>query len=495
MTPYQQLEQRFERIGALREAVSVLSWDHSTMMPTGGAGARQAQLATLELIGHNLLTDAVIADALDAAEGQNDIDSWERANLVEMRRAWRSATVLPERLVSARVEANLACEMQWRQARPANDFAAVLPALRRVLELTREAAAAKAEALGITPYDALLDDWEPDGSAAAIDALFEPLTRFLPDTIGAIIERQAAEPAPLMPEGPFPIELQRQVALRLMGAIGFDFDHGRLDISIHPFCGGTPDDVRITTRYREDDFGRALMGVLHETGHAMYERGLPEPWRRQPVGRARSMSLHESQSLLIEMQACRSREFLEFSAAILRETFGGSGDAWDAENLHRLNTRVRRSLIRVDADEATYPAHVILRYRLERQLIAGELDLTDLPAAWREGMRALIGIEPPDDRDGCLQDIHWYTGLWGYFPTYTLGALTAAQLFQAATGADPSIRPSLALGEFAPLIRWLRTNVHERASSVATEKIVADATGRPLAVDAFKAHLNARYLG
>jgi len=237
------------------------------------------------------------------------------------------------------------------------------------------------------------------------------------------------------------------------------------------------------------------MGVLHETGHAMYERGLPKAWRLQPVGKARGMSLHESQSLLIEMQACRSPEFLSFAAPLLRETFGGSGPAWTPENLYRLNTRVRRSLIRVDADEATYPAHVILRYRLEKAMVAGDLVVDDLPGAWRDGLRDLVGIVPPDDRDGCLQDIHWYAGLWGYFPTYTMGALSAAQLFEAATAADPTILPGIASGDFSALMRWLKREVHERASAASARQILIDATGAPLSVDAFRRHLERRYLG
>jgi carboxypeptidase Taq len=279
-----------------------------------------------------------------------------------------------------------------------------------------------------------------------------------------------------------------------MERLGFDFAHGRLDESLHPFCGGTPDDLRITTRYEEGDFTRALMGVLHETGHALYEHGLPAEWRRQPVGGARGMSLHESQSLLVEMQACRSREFLDFAAPLLRETFGGSGPAWSAENLHRLATRVERGFIRVDADEATYPAHVILRYRLERALVAGDLALADLPGAWGDGMVELLGVRPPDDRQGCLQDIHWYDGAWGYFPTYTLGAMSAAQLFEAAKRAVPDLLPAIAAGEFAPLVRWLRDNVHAKGSRYSTDEILTQATGRKLDAGAFERHLRLRYL-
>ena len=420
MTPYQQLEARFARRGTLNEALSVLNWDYSSMMPAGGAPARAEQMSLLEVMAHEILTAPELPDLFEQAQGQNELGDWQRANLKEMRRDWLHATAVPGHLVQALSKAGVDCEMAWRLARPANDFAGILPKLETVLNLAREVAAAKAAKLDKPLYDALLDAYEPDGSAAEIDRQFAALSAFLPGAIGAAIDRQKSRPAPLQPQGPFPIERQKQVGLKFMAALGFDFDHGRLDVSAHPFCGGTPDDVRITTRYREDDFARAMMGVLHETGHALYERGLPVDWRRQPVGRARGMSLHESQSLLMEMQACRSREFIEFAAPLLRDTFGGSGPAWDADNLYRLNTRVERSLIRVDADEATYPAHVILRYRLERALIEDRLQLKDLPGAWNDGMRELVGIAPTDDRDGCLQDIHWYCGLWGYFPTYTL---------------------------------------------------------------------------
>ena len=460
--PYEALAQRFKRVALVREAIGMLQWDMAAMMPNGGADARGEQLATLKVIAHEQVTDPALGDLLGAAETA-DLDAWQRANLREMRRAWVHATAVPAALVEASSKAVSDCEMRWRSARPANDFKGLLPSLRRVLDLTREVAQIKAAKLGVSPYDALLDEYEPGGSSAAIDALFDDLAQFLPGFIDAVLEKQAREPAAMAPTGPFPAEKQRGLALELMATLGFDFNHGRLDTSHHPFCGGVPDDVRITTRWDEQDFLTGLMGVLHETGHALYERGLPAEWRQQPVGEARGMSAHESQSLLVEMQACRSREFIAYLAPRAAAAFGGSGPAWEADNLYRLYTRVERGLIRVDADEVTYPAHVILRYRLEKAMIAGSLDLADLPGAWNDGMRDLLGVAPPDDRDGCLQDIHWPGGAWGYFPTYTLGAMTAAQLFDAATRADPDIRPAIARGDFHPLLRWLRSTSTRRA--------------------------------
>jgi len=496
MHAYQALEARFRRLNALREAAGMLNWDMSAMMPAGGAEARSEQLAALQVICHELVSDPALAELLDRAEANaKRLDPWQRANVREMRRDWLHTTALPADLVEALSRARNRCEMIWRQARPKGDFAAVLPSMQALLDLVRESAAAKSEPMGCAPYDALLDEYEPGGTAARIDVVFDQLAAFLPDFLGRVLERQATAPQPLAPQGPFPIAAQEALARRLMAVVGFDFDHGRLDTSLHPFCGGVPDDVRITTRYDVDDFAKSLMGVLHETGHALYERGLPAAWRTQPVGAARGMAAHESQSLLMEMQACRSPEFVEYLAPLARAAFGGDGAAWTADNLKRMYNRVSPGFIRVDADEVTYPAHVILRYRLEKQIIAGDLALADLPGAWNEGMRTLLGIKPPDDGQGCLQDIHWYDGAWGYFPTYTLGAIAAAQLFAAAKAAVPEIPAAIGRGDFAPLVGWLRQNVHAWGSFHSTDDLLQQANGRPLDPQAFEAHLTARYLG
>jgi carboxypeptidase Taq len=494
-TPYAHLETRFARLGALGDAAGFLHWDAATMMPDGGADSRADQLATLSTIEHELTIDPQVAEWIAAAEADIDsLSSWQRANLREIARLHAHAAAVPAHLVEALSRAGSSCEMTWRTARPASDFAAVAPKLKIVLDLTREVAQAKAEALGVSPYDALLDQYEPGGRADTIDMLFADLESVLPNLLGEVLEAQARRPQPLRPTGPFPIDTQKAVAARFMTSVGFDFNHGRLDVSAHPFCGGSAEDVRLTTRYEDADFTQAFMGVLHETGHALYEQGLPAEWRRQPVGKARGMSVHESQSLLMEMLACRSRAFATFAAPILRDAFGGSGPAWEADNLYRLNTRVAPDFIRVEADEVTYPAHVILRYRLERDLIAGRLEVEDLPGAWNDGMARLLGLTVPDDRRGVLQDIHWFDGAFGYFPTYTLGAMTAAQLFLAACEADPRIPECLATGDFRPLLGWLRQNIHRHGSSLSTRDLLVQATGQPLNASAFLTHLRGRYL-
>lgn len=498
MTAYRQLEVLFRRLGALDEAIGVLNWDSAVMMPPGGAATRAEQLATLSRLAHEQLTAAALGELLAEAEAGADSDglgSWEKANLREMRRRRGHAAALPGDLVERLARVSSECESVWRRARPANDFAAVRPLLEEMLRVQREVGAAKAAYLGVEPFEALLDRYEPGGRVAEIDRLFGEVALFLPELTEAAIARQAAPPAPAEPGGPFPIAAQQAAATRLMTAVGFDFAHGRLDVSAHPFSSGAPDDVRITTRYDAHDFTKALMGVLHETGHALYKRNLPRRWRLQPVGAARGMAIHESQSLLLEMQVCRSLAFMKFAAPILREAFAGAGPGWEPEALHRRQTRVARGLIRVDADEVTYPAHVILRYRLERAMLGGDLAVRDLPGAWAEALEGLLGIAPDSDRDGCLQDIHWFDGSWGYFPTYTLGAMIAAQMFEAVRAALPDIEAAIAAGDFAPLFGWLRENVHGRGSLLSTAELVESATGRPLGTASFERHLRRRYLG
>ena len=491
--PYRRLEGLFGKIGILGDTLSLLHWDMSTMMPDGGASARSDQITLLKGMAHELLTAPEVSGLLDAAAAE-DLDSWSRANLREMRRDWVRAAALPADLVKAVAQAESACEMMWREARRTSDFKLVLPYLEDLLGLVRAKAQAMAEALGLSLYDALLDQYEPDGRTAEIDAVFADLEGFLPSFVARVTEAQARRPVPVLPAGPFAVERQRAVAMEFMAALGFDFTCGRLDTSSHPFCGGSSDDVRITTRYDEADFTSALMGVLHETGHALYEFGLPEAWRGQPVGRARGMVMHESQSLLMEMRACRSREFIGWAAPRLAAAFGGSGPAWEADNLYRLGIRVEPGFIRVDADEVTYPAHVIIRYRLERALIEGRMDAACLPEAWSEGYQRLLGLTPPDHRLGCLQDIHWFGGAWGYFPTYTLGAMAATQLYDAAWRADPAIPAAIGTGDFRPLLHWLRANIHAKGSLLSTRELLEAATGRPLDAAVFKAHLARRYL-
>ncbi|MEK7686809.1 MAG: carboxypeptidase M32, partial [Pseudomonadota bacterium] len=305
--PYAELERRFARMSAVNRAGAILNWDRSTMMPDGASEDRADQLATLSGIAHEIMVAPDMPELLARAEeGAARLDPWQAANLHEMRRGWVHESALPGDLVEARSRACNACEHAWRTARTNADFKSLLPTLTEVLTIMRRVGEAKAAALGTSLYDALLDEFEPGGRSARIDVIFAELRSFLPDLLGRVLERQKQLPAIIPLDGPFPVDAQRRLGEEMSRRLGFDFHHGRLDVSAHPFTGGTADDVRITTRYDEADFARSLMGVLHETGHGLYEAGLPRDWRRQPVGNARGMVLHESQSLLMEMQACRS---------------------------------------------------------------------------------------------------------------------------------------------------------------------------------------------
>ena len=495
MTAYDRLTDRFTRIATLGEASSVLGWDAATMMPPGGGGARGDQLAVLAGVAHGLLSAPELGDELaDAEAGAEARDPWRTANLQLMRQAYVRATALPRDLVEAQARANSDCEKVWREARRASDFARVRKPLEEVVRLVREAAAALAPALGLSPYDALMDGFQRGLRSEAVARVFAEYEGFLRQALPQAEERQARQPSPLRPQGPFPVARQETLCRRLAERLGLDFNHARLDRSEHPFSGGTRSDVRITTRYDPADFAPAVLAVVHETGHALYERGLPPGFDRQPVGEAAGMATHESQSLIVEMQACRSDGFLSWLGPELHATFGGDPAPYQPENLARLWRRVERGFIRVDADEMTYPAHVIVRFRLEQSLVGGELAVADLPGAWNESFARLLGMPPPDDTRGCLQDIHWYDGAFGYFPSYTLGAMAAAQLMAAARRAVPGLDAALARGDLSPLRGWLGVNVHAQGSLLGFDELLRAATGKPLDPKDFEAHLTARYL-
>ena len=492
---YQKLQEKYQEIGDLEHALAILGWDEAVMMSSGGGMIRANSLATLSAHVHRLKSDPDNEALLGEATGDNSLNEWQRANLDQMQRDWVIARAVPEDLVVALSKASSNCEQNWRYLRAENDWKAIEPLLREVLDLTREKANCLSEAQGVRPYDALLDLYQPGLGQASIDPVFDDLADFLPGFVDKVLDQQTP---PLAMPKKISEDKQKSLALTLMHKIGFAFERGRLDTSHHPFCGGVPDDTRITTRYNKDNFLDSLMAVLHETGHALYEQGLPVDWRGQPVGAALGMAMHESQSLLMEMQVCRGKEFLNFAAPYMRRELAG-GDheaaAFTAENLHAHSIRVSRGLIRVYADELTYPLHVILRYELEKDLLSGTLDVSDLPEAWDTRMRGYLGVSTlGNDKDGCMQDVHWYAGLVGYFPTYSLGAITAAQIFASAVKDNVDIKPGIERGDFKPLLGWLRRNVHGKGCLLSADQLLNDITGASLGTQAFKQHLQNRYM-
>lgn len=491
-TAYSQLRSTFARLSRFNHLSAIAGWDMAAMMPPAGSKARSEALAELSVLSHQILTAKQVGDWLDQAESE-DLNDLEQADLREMRRKYQQSALLPESLVQEKSLAGARCEHAWRVQRKGNDWDSFAENLREVVRLSRQEAKLRSEATGAGLYDSLLDMYEPGMTSAKLDVLFGDLKTWLPNLLKTVVEKQKSETR-ITPVGPFDIEKQRQLGLKVMARLGFNFDAGRLDVSAHPFCGGVPEDVRITTRYNEHEFLSAMMGVIHETGHARYEQNLPKEWLGQPVSNARSMGVHESQSLLFEMQLGCSEPFLKSIYPLVIEQFG-QREGLDESNFIKLNQRVEAGLIRVDADEVSYPAHVILRYEIEKALIEGEIEVEDIPALWNSKMKEYLGIDTVGNyRDGCMQDIHWTDGGFGYFPTYTLGAMYAAQLFQCANHAIPTLQDDIARGDLTALFQWLQQNIWQHGSRFTTDQLIKNATGETLNPAYFRKHLESRYL-
>jgi len=381
---YGELAQAFAKIGHLGAAQQTLFWESRTMMPAGGAPSRGKVMATLTGLVAEMMQDQQLARLLDRAEGEElgNLDPWESANLREMRRRWRHETAIPIDLASQIAGLQSHVQIVWEKARATNDFGIYAEPVGQLLQLQMQAAQIRGDKFGLAPYDALLDAHEPGLSCADIDPVFDDLASFLPTLLQAVLDKQANQPECLPLPGPFAENQQDELSRKLAAMIGFDFDNGRLDQTLHPFASGVPGDIRITTRYDAHDLVTGMMATIHETGHAMYEAGLPADWHFQPVGDARGGALHESQALLMEMQAGRSSAFLPVLADMLRQSFGDDSEVWSTANILRHYRKVSPGFIRVDADEVTYPLHVILRYRIERAIMDGALEIAGIPDAW-----------------------------------------------------------------------------------------------------------------
>lgn len=490
---YATLVASFTKLYRYQHLAAIVAWDQAAMMPSKGNEARSAAMAELAVLMHETLTAPHLASAIDAAKSECT-DPEEAASVREMRRQWQTANLLPASLVEAKSLAGTRCEHAWRTQRHANDWAGFLVNWKPLVACVRQEATLLADATGLSRYDALVDRFEPGMTTAIIEPMFADLKRWLPTLIQDIVAKQRTEEV-VPATGPFPIAAQRALGLEIMGLLGFDFAGGRLDVSTHPFCGGVPEDVRITTRYSEDDFVQALMGIVHETGHARYEQHLPRAWVHLPLGIARSMGIHESQSLSFEMQLGRSRPFLELIAPLVRKHLGDQ-PAFSVDNLAKIYTRVRPGKVRTESDELTYPMHIILRFEIERAIVESEIEPEDVPALWAEKMQAYLGQDTRDDHaNGCLQDIHWTDGAFGYFPSYTLGAMYAAQYFAAIRTQLPDLDARIAAGDLAPIFAWLDKNVWSQASRWETPELIERATGAPLSASHFEKHLRTRYLG
>jgi carboxypeptidase Taq len=491
---YQELEKRFQRIAQIDHALTFLQWDQMVMMPPGGNEARARSMAELSALSHELLTAPEMEDLLQEAGAQEE-EAGRRRSVMEMARVWREAACIPAELVKAKSLAGSKCEHAWRTQRKENDWPGFLENFTEVVNLSRQEAQARQAAAPdrfASPYDALLDLYCAGEDSGFIRRMFSELKQALPALMHDVQGRQPASAPDL--SGRYPLGAQKTLNRRLMKALGFVFTEGRLDVSMHPFSTGGPGDHRITTRFRETGFFDALQATAHETGHAAYQSGLPEAWQGLPAGDARSMSIHESQSLLFEKHLFLSRPFTVHFTRTVHEALPGARSL-TAEQIWLAGIRVQPGLIRIEADEVTYPLHVILRFEIESRLIDGDLEAPDIPDAWDEKMQAYLGLSTKgNDRDGCMQDIHWTDGAFGYFPSYTMGALNAAQFFAAIARAHPDWRGRLGKGEVGFIRSWLKENVWCKGSLADTPDILREATGETTHPKHFLAHLRARYL-
>ncbi|MDR0329517.1 MAG: carboxypeptidase M32, partial [Rickettsia sp.] len=477
MKHYTLLEQELEQIFQINNVINILYWDIAVNIPHGSIDSRTSEIALLSSIARSRLQSKKLAELIESvSENVNTLDVWQLANLRETKRRITESTCIDDDLWKMYVTASAKCELIWRDARKNNDYLSLKPYLQTVLDCVQKMAKSKANALNCSVYDALLDTYDPEHTIDEVTVVFNNLKKTIPELIGQIVEKQSKENVlPII--NSISEAQQKLIAKRLMEIMGFDLTKGRLDESTHPFCRGTPDDVRLTNRYNEHNFISGIMGIMHETGHGLYEQGLPNKYKNQPVGKAKGMAVHESQSLFMEMQVGRSGEFCQYLSKLLKDEFGFKGLEHSVENLYKLMTRVKPGFIRVEADEVTYPMHVIVRFELERLLISGDLSLDDLPHYWNNKMQEYLGITPQNDKDGCLQDIHWPMGSFGYFPSYTNGAIIASMVMKKAQEVNHNIKKEITRGEFNGVNQFLDNNIRSYGSLKNTSELIKDATG------------------
>ena len=474
---YLKLEQKLKQIAHLSNIAAINHWDAATMLKPGSAASRQQESATFSTLIHEMSTTTEIGKLINAALGEFDeLDDWQRSNLAGAKKLYDTQICITPEIQHEYSIASSECEFIWRSARKENDFSKLEPYLDRVFDSVRQIASLKAEKLKKSPFDVLIDTYDPERTGAETKIIFDYLKTELPPLVNQIVAKQESEKVIPLSKN-VDEATQKAIGLKIIEYMGFDLNCGRLDESTHPFCIGSNDDVRLTTRYETDNFISGLLGVIHEAGHGLYQQGLPAKYRNQPVGDPKGMAFHESQSLVMEKQAGKSKEFIQFLAKMLKDDFNFSGPEYSAENLYKLMNRVKPSLIRVDADEVTYPLHVIMRFEIEEAIVEGNMRAFDLPDLWNSKMQEYLGITPKNDADGCMQDIHWPSGLLGYFPSYTYGAIIASMLMKSAKEQYSSIGTELQSGNFTSLNKYLNENLRSFGSSKISADLLKAATG------------------
>jgi carboxypeptidase Taq len=481
---------RLEEAMQLSNIQELLSWDQNVYLPTGGAEWRGKQIALVSKLLHEKLTHPEFVEAVNAVyDRRAELSADDSANIREIKRDLDRQVKLPSDFVAEQARAHSEAQSAWEQARPKNDFQAVLPHLEKVFDLARREAAYLGYAAH--PYDALLDKYEPGATIATIKPLLVSLGASLATLIPKIEPQFAGVPAP---QGNYSLEQQQALGHAIAEALGYDFTRGRLDTTAHPFMTSLgPDDKRITTRYHLNNYLSALYGTMHEAGHAIYEQGLVRSAAAVPLGQTTSLGIHESQSRLWENLIGKSRQFAEYLHGLLATHMPEEAARTTPESLWKQINRVTPSLIRIEADEVTYSQHIIIRTLLEEELISGALQVKDLPARWNEMYKQYLGVEPPTNKDGVMQDVHWYCGLVGYFPTYALGNLYGASMMEKARQDIPNLDQLVEKGDFKPLKEWLNRNVHEHGRRYTAEELITHITGSGLSSEPFLKYIQNKF--
>ncbi|GAB4162649.1 MAG: carboxypeptidase M32 [Candidatus Promineifilaceae bacterium] len=493
-TAFDLLLAKVNEIHDLQKIQALLSWDREVNMPPAGISARTQQMTTLNRLVHAMQTSPEMGELIEnAAASLNgaDYDSFAASLIRFLRRDYEINTKLPPEFVARRTQISAQANVAWKSAREQNDFAIFQPWLAQVVGLGQE----MAELYGYEDekYDPLLDKFEQDARTADVRAVFDAVKAATVPLLRAIQERGRPVDSRILYQ-PYDVAQQQAFARTIAAAVGYDFNSGHLGTATHPFATSfSRHDARITTRWYADFLNPSLFGTLHESGHAMYEQGTGEELARTPLARGASSGIHESQSRMIENNIGRSLGFWRVHFPSLQAHFPAALGAATVEEFYHAINKVQPSYIRVEADELTYNLHIILRFELEQGLINGDLATADVPAAWNDKMQELLGITPPTDREGCLQDIHWSRPSFGYFPTYALGNLYAAQFFEAAQTQNPTIREDLENGNPASMLQWLRQNIHQHGRKYTPAELVQRATGQPLTHEPFVRYVTAKF--
>jgi carboxypeptidase Taq len=492
ISAYERLTALGKELQLVSDSAALLGWDQEVLLPSRGIPYRAEQMSWFSGYVHERFTAAEVGEWIAEAEDQTKAgDVVAAANCREWRHEYDRSTCLPTKLVQELAEARVHSQAAWAEARKVSDFRRFAPHLQKLVDLSRE----HAERWGYDDqlYDALIDRFERGATARGLVGTLGSLRTALLPIVEAATSRPPYDRSGL--SGHYPVERQQAFNREVAESIGFDFEAGRIDTAVHPFCSGmAPYDTRLTTRYDETDFLSSLFGVLHEAGHGLYEQGLPKDWRGQPVGNSVSLGVHESQSRLWENHVGRSRGFWEKWLPRAIHHFPHLMGL-TPEDLYAAVNQAERSHIRVEADEVTYDLHILLRFELECAIFSGDLAIADIPGEWNRRFESYFGLPVRNDAEGCLQDIHWSMGIFGYFPTYSLGNLNAAHLASAAKSQDPAVAAAFASADYAPLLAWMRKHLHEAGSLHLPDDLVTRAAGAPVTSEALVSHLRERYLG